>query len=85
MGSDLVIMASPVFDHDLCFGKRIKDFAVKQLIAQGTIKPLIEAILPWAARGDIGRLYADLCQPLAHIGGCKLTAIVTADVIRDPV
>jgi hypothetical protein len=45
---------APALDHDLGLLKRVEDLAVEQLIAELRVKALDEAVLPWAAWGDIG-------------------------------
>jgi hypothetical protein len=34
MRTDRIVVAPPLFDHDLCFPQRVEDLSVKQLIAQ---------------------------------------------------
>jgi hypothetical protein len=47
-------MPSPTLDDHLHLPPRVEDLAVEQLIAELRVKALDEAVLQWAAWGDIG-------------------------------
>ena len=59
-----VVVASPGFDHDLGLLQCVEDLAVEQFIAQFAVEAFAIAVLPRAARLDIGRLGSDGCDPL---------------------
>lgn len=71
-----VVVPPPRLDQDLCFGKAVEDFAIKQLITQAAVERFTIAILPRATRRDVKRLHPDLCQPVFHGGGNELGAVV---------
>jgi hypothetical protein len=73
----------PAFDHDPCFGKRVENFAVEQLVTQARVETLDEAVFPGAARRDVGGLRADGGDPFLHGLGDELGAIVRTDVLRN--
>jgi hypothetical protein len=71
-----VVLDTPAFDQDLRLQKPLEDFTVEQFIPQLAIEALDVAVLPRAARFDVQRLYADLLQPLTHLLGGELRAVV---------
>ena len=73
-------MASPAFDHHLGLAERVEDLAVQQFVAQAGVERLHIAVLPGAARRDVGRLGADRRDPTPHRLGHELGAVVRADV-----
>ena len=77
-----VVVAPPVFDHDLCLLQCVEDFAVEQFIAQLAVEALAVAVLPWAAWFDVGGLSPDGSDPVAKGLGHKLRAVVGAYVRR---
>ena len=54
MGPHGVVVTPPAFDCDLGLVERVEDFAIEQLIAQTRIEGLDEAVLPRAARRNVG-------------------------------
>jgi hypothetical protein len=60
---DGAVVTPPAFDHDPCFGKRVENFAVEQLVTQARVETLDEAVFPGAARRDVGGLRADGGDP----------------------
>jgi hypothetical protein len=73
-------MATPALDDDLRFPKRVEDLAVEEFIAQTRIEALDEAVLPRAARCDIGGPCTDGGDPLLHGLGDELRPVVGADM-----
>src|ERR1041385_2765727 len=78
-----IVVTAPAFDDDLGFAQRVEDLAVEQLVAQTRVEAFDEAVLPWAARRDVGGLRADRADPLLHRFGNELRAIVGTDVLGD--
>src|SRR5499433_3965081 len=56
MRPDRVVVTAPTFDDDLRLAQCVEDLAVEQLVPQPGIKTLDEAVLPGAARRDVGGL-----------------------------
>src|ERR1700730_632235 len=80
MRANGVVVPSPTLDDDLGLAQRVEDLAVEELIAQARVETLDEAVLPWAARGDVGGLSADGADPLLHGLGDELRTIVGTDM-----
>jgi hypothetical protein len=76
-------MTAPTFDHDLCLGQRVKDFAIQKFIAKPGVERLDEAVLPWTAWRDVGCLRADCGNPVLHRFCDELRAVVGTDVSGD--
>src|ERR671910_952254 len=55
---DRIVVPAPALDDDLGLLERIEDLAVEQLVAELRVEALDEAVLPWAAWGDIDGLCA---------------------------
>ena len=66
MWADGIVVASPALDHDPGLLQRIENLPVQQLIAQPGIETLDVAVLPGAARRDVGRLGTDGGNPLPY-------------------
>ena len=58
-----VEVATPAFDHDLCLLQAVEDLTVERFVTQAGVEAFDEAVLPRAARGDVGRLGADGGDP----------------------
>ena len=56
MGSDAVVVVTPVGDEHLGFEQRGEAFAVQELVSELAVKRLDVAVLPGAARLDEQRL-----------------------------
>ena len=69
-------MASPALDDNPGFFERVKDFTIEKLIAQLRVETLAKAILPWAARHDVGRLRPHGDDPFTQRLGYELRTIV---------
>ena len=80
MRPDRVVVTPPAFDDDLSLAQRVEDFAIEQFIAQACVEALDVAVLPGAARRDVGGLCADRSDPFLHSLGDELRAIVGTDV-----
>src|SRR5215207_8060750 len=78
----LIVVAPPALDHDLCLAQAVEDLAIEQLVAEPGIEALDEAVLPWAAGGDVGGLGPYRRDPFLHRLGHELGAVVGADVAR---
>ena len=83
MGPHGVVVTPPAFDYDLGLVERVEDFAIEQLIAQTRIEGLDEAVLPRAARRNVGGFRPDSGNPFLHGLGDELRAIVGTNVLRD--
>ena len=53
-----VVVATPALDDDLGLLERVEDFAIEELVAELRVEALDVAVLPRAARGDVGGLRA---------------------------
>ena len=80
MRPDGIVMPAPALDDDLRLAQRVEDLAVEQLVAEPGIEALDIAILPGAARRDVGGLGPDRRDPLLDGLGDELRAVVGADV-----
>ena len=76
-------MTPPAFDYDLGLGEGVEDFAVEQFVAQPRVEGLDEAVLPRAARRNVGGFRSDSGNPFLHGLGDELRAIVGTNVFRD--
>src|SRR5271163_2242405 len=56
MRANSVVVPTPALDDDLGLAQRVEDLAVEEFVAQARIEALDEAVLPRAARGDVGGL-----------------------------
>ena len=83
MWSHRVIASPPPFDDDLGFFQRAEDFAVEQFVTKRRVEALTIALLPRAARHDIGGSGTNGCNPFAQILGDELGAIVGTNVAWD--
>src|SRR5260221_13495444 len=83
MWPDRVIVPSPTLDDDLGLAQRVEDLAIKQFVAQSGIKTLDKAVLPRAARRDLGGLCADCADPILHRLGDELGTVVGPDMPGD--
>ena len=77
-------MLAPGLDDDLGLGEAVEDFAVEQLVAELGVEALAVAVLPRAARFDVGGLRADGGDPVPHCRGDKLGAVVGSYVAGRP-
>src|SRR3954452_20741049 len=66
MRANRIVVTAPALDDDLRLAQRVEDLAVEQLVAQTRVEAFDEAVLPWAARRDVGGLRADGTDPLLH-------------------
>src|SRR3954465_1180844 len=83
MRANRIVVTAPALDDDLRLAQRVEDLAIEQFVAQTRIEALDKAVLPWAARRDVGGLRADGADPLLHRFGNELRAIVGTDVLGD--
>src|SRR3954468_5839 len=82
MRAHLVVVPSPALDHDLGLAQAVEDLAVEQLVAEPGVEALDEAVLPGAARGDVGGLGTHRRDPCLDRLGHELRSVVGADVAR---
>src|SRR3954470_14115116 len=82
MRSDSVVVTAPALDDDLGLAKGVEDLAVEQFVPQPGIEALDIAVLPRAARSDVGGLGSNRRDPLLDGLGDELRAVVGADVAR---
>ena len=75
-------MPPPALDDDLGFAKRVEDFAVEQLVSQARVEAFDIAVLPGAARFDVGGLCTDCADPFLHRFGHELRPVIGPDVPR---
>src|SRR5690606_10152038 len=61
-----IVMAAPAFDNDPGFVERVEDLAVEQFVPESGIEAFDVAVLPGAARRDVGGLGTDGGDPLLH-------------------
>ena len=80
MWPDGIVVPAPALDDDLRLAQGVEDLAVEQLVAEPGIEALDIAVLPRAARLDVGGLGADRGDPLLHGLGDELRAVVGTDV-----
>jgi hypothetical protein len=73
---------SPALDHNLGLAQAVEELAVQQLVPEPGAEALDEAVLPWAARGDVGGLGADGRDPFLDRLGHELGAVLGADMAR---
>ena len=82
MRADCVVVVSPCLDHDLRLLECVEDLAVEQLIAELAIEAFAVAVLPGAARLDVGGLRTDSSDPGTERPGHELRAVIRANVSR---
>jgi hypothetical protein len=83
MRPNCIEVAPPTFNDDLGFPQGVEDFTIEQFIAQPRVEALDAAVLPRAARRDVGRLRADRRDSLLHSLGHELWSVVGTDVTRN--
>jgi hypothetical protein len=74
-------VAPPALDHDLGLAQAVEDLAVEQLVAQARVEALDEAVLPRAARGDVGGPGTHGRDPSLDRLGDELRPVIGADVL----
>jgi hypothetical protein len=80
---DGIVVAPPALDDDLSLPQGVENLSIEQFVTQACVEALDVAVLPRAARFDVGSLGADRGDPLPHRFGCKLRAVVGADMAWD--
>ena len=76
MRTHRIVVAPPVFDHDLRLLQCVEDFSVQQFITQLAVEAFAIAVLPWTSGFDVSRPGSDGSYPLAESQGDELWAIV---------
>jgi hypothetical protein len=77
-----VVEAPPALDSDPGLGERVEDLAIEQFIVEPGVEGLDEAILPWAARLDIGCLGIGRSDSISNSLGHELWPVVGTNVGR---
>lgn len=75
-------MTPPVFDDDPGLLQRIEYLTVEQFITKLRVEALAVAVLPGAARFDVGGLGSDGRNPLLYGPGDELWAVVRSHIAR---
>src|ERR671917_624757 len=76
-----IVVAPPVFDHDLRLLERVEDLAFQQFILELAVEALAVPVLPRAAGFDVQGLGAELCQPLPQSLGDHLRTVVAPNML----
>lgn len=76
MWPDMIVLFEPCFDDDLSLFDRCEPLGIENFPAQGSVKALVVAVLPWTARIDADGLDADLRQPGLEVGSNELRTII---------
>ena len=82
MRSNGVVVMAPALDYDPCFLERVEDLTVAYFISYPRLKALDEAVLPWAARRDVGRTCSNGGDPFLHGRGDELRPVAPTEGIR---
>lgn len=69
-------MLPPALDEDLGLFQRAEDLAVEEFVPELRVEAFDIAILPWAARGDVGGLCAYRPDPGLDSLGDELRTVV---------
>jgi len=83
MGSDGVVVVTPLFDEDLGFLEAAEDFAIEKLVPQLAVEAFAIAILPGAARLDVEGFGPHACQPAPDDLRGHLRPVIGSDVFGD--
>src|SRR3954467_5855034 len=83
MRANRLVVTAPALDDDLRLAKRVEDLAIEQFVAQARIEALDKAILPRAARRDVGGLCPDRTDPFLCCLRKEFRAIVGTEVLGD--
>ena len=81
VGTDVIVLPSPVFDHRPGPGKSPELFAIQALFPKAGVEALQVSILPWASRLDLESLDPLFGEPAAESALDELRAVIAADVI----
>jgi len=83
VGPDMVVVVAPSLDQNDGLLQVVEDLPVQELVTEFAIEGFAVAVLPGAARFDVGGLHPDMAQPLAQLPGHKLRPVIRPDVGRD--
>src|SRR5215210_1342013 len=78
-----IVVASPIFNHDLGLLERVEDLTFEQFIAELRVEALAVAILPRAAWLDVSRLGPHSRDPLPHGFGHEFAAVIGPNMARN--
>ena len=81
MGSDLVVMLSPVFDHDLRINSITEPLHRQALVAELAVEGFIHTVLPGLTGIDGCRADILLVKPSQDRSGDELRAVVGAKML----
>ena len=59
MRPDMVVMFDPLPHDDLGFSQALEDLTIQKVVPKGAVKAFTKAILPRAARFNVGCLYSN--------------------------
>lgn len=76
VGSVVVVLDSPVFDHDSGFSEADEVLDVKALVPQSTVERLDERVLPGGPGFDVGGVGAPDPTPVPHRIGDEFGSVV---------
>jgi len=76
VGTNLIVVATPIFDDHSGFLQGIENLAVEKFVAKLRVEAFATAVFPRAARLDIGGLGADRADPVLDCLGDELGAVV---------
>ena len=82
MRAHRIVVTAPALNHDLSLLQRVEDLPIQELVAQASVEAFDITVLPWTARGDVGRLGANGVNPLPYGLGDELGTVVRPDVRR---
>lgn len=83
MGSDGIVVVTPLFDQNLGLLKTAEDLPVEQFVPQLAVEAFAIAVLPGAARLDVEGFGTHARQPAPHGLGGHLRPVVGSDVLWD--
>ncbi len=79
--SDLIVVATSVFDDDPGFQAIAEPFHRQAFVAEFSVKALVGAVLPWLARFDQNRFEFFIHGPLQQLRAHKLRTVVASKVL----
>ncbi len=84
MRSILVVVTTPVFDHDLRIDPILEPLQAQALVAELAVEALVGTVLPRLARIDVRGVDVRRQQPAQDRAGDELRAVVGAQVRGAP-
>ena len=74
-----VVVASPVFDHDLCLLQCVEDFSVEQFITQFAVEALAIAVRP-SLENNSASCDIEKSQPSAAAARAGMPAVIASTI-----